>query len=272
MIIRIIITAVLFTFRSDFINPDEMFSIAAFKSGEMFPVDSFTPPNSPDHQKKHLVVFTKYLGEHVKEKKKIIFSDDFSSPLSKSKWIVEMDPSEGSSVYTRNQSLILDTRKGVTVWLTRRLQKNIMIEFDREVLVDSGKNDRLSDMNMFWMANDPGKVKPFGKSGIFEQYDSLLLYYAGIGGNMNTTTRFRKYEGDGRKPLIKEYLDPPHLLTKNYKYHIRIIVKNNVTSLWMNDECYFEFADPKPLSGGYFGFRSSWSRQAITNFKVYQLK
>ena len=100
---------------------------------------------------------------------------------------------------------------------------------------------------------------------------SLRLYYAGIGGNTNTTSRFRKYEGDGRKPLIKEYKDALHLLTKNKQYHIRIIVKNKITSLWLNNECYFDYTDQEPLTAGYFGFRSTWSRQVVKNFRVFQL-
>lgn len=205
------------------------------------------------------------------QRRKIIYYDDFSTLLDKTRWIAEVEPSEGSLVYTNNRSLILDTRKGVTLWLNKYLDGNLEIEFDREVLVDGGRNDRLSDMNMFWMATEKKYRKPFARKGVFEQYDSLSLYYAGIGGNTNSTSRFRKYEGDGRKTLIREYTDQPHLLVKNREYHIRIIVKNRSTSLWLNDECYFYFTDPYPLTGGYFGFRSTWSRQVIKNFKVYQL-
>ena len=138
-------------------------------------------------------------------------------------------------------------------------------------MVDKEKNDRLSDMNMFWMAKDPKKETPFGRSGIFESYDSLDLYYAGIGGNTNSTTRFRKYQADGYKPILKEYKDSAHLLTKNKMYHITIITKANDTSLWVNDECYFVGSFEAPLTSGYFAFRSTWSRQAIKNFRVYQL-
>src|SRR5450759_4832514 len=258
----------------DFISLDEALLIAPRKPDGSLPDNGFMKPSATGRLKKMSATLKNFKDERssiIKGKKRIIFSDDFATTLNKDQWIVEEEPSAGSSVYTMNKQLILDTRKGVTVWLNKYLEGNIAIEFDREVMVDRGKNDRLSDMNMFWMANDPRNKKPFGRNGVFEKYDSLRLYYAGIGGNTNTTSRFRKYEGDGRKPLIKEYKDALHLLTKNKQYHIRIIVKNKITSLWLNDECYFDYTDQEPLTAGYFGFRSTWSRQVVKNFRVFQL-
>ena len=34
------------------------------------------------------------------------------------------------------------------------------------------------------------------RSGTFAEYNDLLTYYVGLGGNRNTTTRFRRYIGD----------------------------------------------------------------------------
>lgn len=256
----------------DFISVDENLLIAPRSPDGNLPVNDFLRPSLAGKLQNRIFPLKKEGHSSIMgENKKIIFSDDFSKPVDKNLWIIEQEAAANSSVYTKNNSLILDTRKGVTVWLNKFLQGNIAIEFDREVLIDTGKNDRLSDMNVFWMANDPRNKKLFGRDGVFESYDSLKMYYAGIGGNTNKTTRFRKYEGDGRKTLIKEFTDAPHLLTKNTAYHITIIVKNKVTSLWLNDECYFNFTDAEPLTAGYFGFRSTWSRQEIKNFKIYQL-
>jgi rhamnogalacturonan endolyase len=202
---------------------------------------------------------------------KLIYADNFQKPLNSKTWIAEIEPSAGNSVvYTKNNALVLDTKRGVTVWLNQYLHGNIQIEFDRKVLVDSGKNDRLSDFNQFWMATDPHNKNLFTRNGKFEAYDDLQLYYVGMGGNTNKTTRFRKYDG-GQKPLIKGYLDKQHLLLPNKIYHIKIMVKDKVTSFWVDDVCYFSYADPKPLTGGYFGFRSTWSRQEIKDLKIYQL-
>jgi rhamnogalacturonan endolyase len=204
--------------------------------------------------------------------RKLIYADDFSKPLDPKTWAAEIEPAANTSiVYTKNRSLILDTKGGVTIWLNMLLSGNIQIEYDRQVLVDTGKNDRLSDLNQFWMATDPHNTNLFTRNGKFEAYDDLNLYYVGMGGNTNKTTRFRKYY-NGQKPLIQEYLDKPHLLQANTTYHIKIVVNKGITSYWVNGECYFTYTDPAPLTSGYFGFRSTWSRQAITNFKAYQLQ
>lgn len=213
-----------------------------------------------------------YLCARAQTAGRLIYADDFSKPLDGKTWIVEMESKPGapSSVYTKNKALILDTRGGVTIWLNKVLGGNLDIEYDREVLIDTGKNDRLSDCNQFWMATDPHNSNLFTRNGRFEDYDNLVLYYAGMGGNGNTTTRFRKYRNDGKKPVIKQYLDGPHLLKANTVYHIRIIVRPDSTSFWVNNECYFKYHDPLPLTTGYFGFRSTASRQEIRNFKIFK--
>jgi len=205
---------------------------------------------------------------------RLIYADDFSKPLDNKTWVAEIEPKPTgvSKVYTKNSSLILDTKGGVTVWLNKVLQGNIQIEYDRQVLVGTGKNDRLSDFNQFWMATDPHNPNLFTRSGKFEAYNNLQLYYVGMGGNTNKTNRFRKYLLNGTKPVIKEYLDAAHLLKANTVYHIKTIVNKGVTSFWVNGECYFTYTDPEPLTSGYFGFRSTWSRQEIKNLKIYQLK
>ena len=159
---------------------------------------------------------------------------------------------------------------GVTVWLNRLLTGDTRIDFDREVLVGTGRNDRLSDMNVFWMASDPQNPDLFTRDGRLAAYDNLRLYYVGMGGNTNKTTRFRKYSGGDRK-LIAEYTDPPHLLQANKRYHITILTQKGVTSYWVDGNRFFSLADSDPLTAGYFGFRSTWSRQAIRHFEVHSL-
>jgi rhamnogalacturonan endolyase len=201
----------------------------------------------------------------------LIYSDDFTTSLDTSRWIVEMAPAPNSSVYTKDNKLVLDTKGGVTVWLNQLLSKNIRIEYDRKVVVADGANDRLSDLNNFWMAKDPRNKNLFTRNGVLESYDSLQLYYVGMGGNSNRTNRFRKYEGNGERRLLLEYTDQAHLLQANKVYHIAIVVKNGVTSFWVDGQCYFFYNDAAPLLQGYFGFRSTKSHQEITKFRVYQL-
>ena len=207
----------------------------------------------------------------VSGKKELLFSDDFGKELA-AHWVTEMEDKPGSTVYTDQQKLVLDTRGGVTVWLKQQLQGNIQIEYDREIMVGGGKNDRLSDMNQFWMAEDPRNENLFTRSGKLSDYDSLRLYYTGIGGNTNKTSRFREYDGKGDRVLLGEHLDTPYLLQPNKLYHIIIVVRYPETSCWVDGRLYFSRRDPDLLREGYFGFRSTWSRQEISHFRVYRLR
>lgn len=201
---------------------------------------------------------------------RLLFSDDFSR-LDTSVWITEMEPFPESKVYTAKGKLVLDTRKGVTVWLNKKLNGNIRIEYTRKVMVAGGVNDRLSDLNTFWMASDPRAGNLFTRQGKLEQYDSLQLYYVGMGGNSNRTTRFRKYMGNGERTLLQEYTDSSHLLAPYTEYRITIEMLNGCIRFLVNDRLFFSYQDPDVLWEGYFGFRSTKSRQEIDEIKVYQL-
>ena len=149
--------------------------------------------------------------------------------------------------------------------------------------MDEGKaGDRLSDMNSFWMASDPHAndlwKRATWRSGIFTRCYSLQMYYLGYGGNHNTTTRFRRYNGDEagiddaakRPAILKEYTDKQHLLKPNHWYHIKIeSTTTGRTRFYIDGECIVDYLDPQPLHEGWFGFRTTLSRTRITHFKSY---
>lgn len=209
-------------------------------------------------------------GEAAPPGSRLIFADDFVARLDPEAWVVEMAPEPKSSVAVKGGRLVLDTRGGVTVWLNRRLQGNLLIEFRRKVLVEDGVNDRLSDLNLFWMASDPARASLFGRDGRFEAYDDLSLYYMGMGGNHNTSTRLRKY-GGGERRLLQEYADAAHLLRPNHEYLVQVLVQDGRHRVLVDGVEFFAFTDPQPLRSGYFGLRSTWSRQEVAAVRVWQL-
>jgi len=204
------------------------------------------------------------------QKGNLIFKDDFDTDLKN--WIAEFVPSPTSTVEIKNGKLVIDILGGATVWLNKKLLGNLLIEYKRKVILDNGPNDRLSDLNQFWMATDPKNKNLFTRTGVFAQYDSLLLYYVGFGGNTNSTTRFRKYNGKGDRVLLTDLTDKPHLLEPNKEYSIKITVYNGLMKFYVDDVEYFSFQDNEPLREGYFGFRTTKSRQEINGFRVYALK
>ncbi|USJ33554.1 DUF6250 domain-containing protein [Dyadobacter chenhuakuii] len=93
----------------------------------------------------------------------------------------------------------------------------------------------------------------------------------GFGGNFNTPTGFRKYHGNGQKPLLKEFTDEKHLLKPNHRYHITIEVQDGRTIFSVDGNVIFDWNDQSPLRQGYFGFRSTASRHAIDKFRVWKM-
>ena len=96
----------------------------------------------------------------------------------------------------------------------------------------------------------------------------------GYGGNHNSTTRFRRYDGNeaavtnakARPAILKEYTDADHLLEANKWYHIKITNENNRVSYYINGVRLVDFRDAEPLTEGWFGFRTTLSRTRIANF------
>lgn len=208
--------------------------------------------------------------DHFRVKGKLLYSDDFGSGLEN--WVVETPASPGSRVAILRNKLVIDVSDGATVWFRKKLSGNILIEYRRKVIVAKGGNDRLSDLNQFWMASDPRNPDLFTRTGVFSEYDTLSLYYFGMGGNYNSTTRFRKYTGDGERKLLTDLDNEEKLLKPNREYRIKISVYNGTTKVFVNDREFVSYTDPEPLREGYFGFRTVKSRQEIDRFKVYQLK
>jgi hypothetical protein len=199
----------------------------------------------------------------------VLFRDDFSGPLAG--YVAEYARKPGNVVANRAGRLLMDVDSGATVWLDKPLSGNLLIGFTRRVVVDGGRNDRLSDLNVFWMARDPKRATLFTRSGRFEDYDDLAMYYVGIGGNRNKTTRLRRY-GDGGRELVGEYTDGPHLLAPNRDYRIEIAVYDGCTRVRVDGADWFTYRDPNPLTDGYLGLRTTWSRQTVDDLTIQRLE
>lgn len=201
----------------------------------------------------------------------LILNDDFSGKESAGNYIIEKSNKDTNAVQFRDGQMELDSEGGLTVWYREKLKGDIRISFDRMVVMAGGPHDRLSDLNQFWMANDPGD-QLFKRTGGFREYDSLLMYYVGMGGNYNKTTRMRRYDGRGTLEMVGEYTDSAHLLKPNHWYHIDIITRKGINSFIVDGVKYFEYEDKNQIGSGWFAFRSTKSRQRIDNLKIYAIE
>lgn len=203
------------------------------------------------------------------ERGALLHQDDFNGLLTG--YVSEYARKPGNVVANRDGRLLIDVDSGATVWLDKPLSGNLLIAYTRRVVMDGGPNDRLSDLNQFWMARDPARDSLFTRSGKFEDYDDLELYYAGMGGNGNTTTRMRRY-GGGQRELVAERLGSDFLLEPNRDYRVEIAVQDGCTRMRVDGRDVFTYHDPRPLTRGYVGFRTTWSRQTIDGLTIHQIQ
>lgn len=202
----------------------------------------------------------------------VLHRDDFSGGLDN--WIVEQMP--GGTVRVANGALEIDDAGGCTVWFREKLTAPVVISYESTFIEAGGPNDRVSDLNCFWMASDarrPGDLfaEGHGRTGRFATYNPLRTYYVGYGGNTNSTTRFRRYDGSGARPLLPEHerTAQEFLLEGGKPFRIRLEAHPDGTvRYWRNNELIFEWKDPEPLTEGWFGFRTVHSHQQIRNFTV----
>lgn len=204
----------------------------------------------------------------------LLYFDTFESSLSQ--WVIEKI--ESSKVSIIHNEMDIDDNGGSTVWFKHSISSPSVIEFEGKVIVQGGPNDRGTDLNFFWMAQEPDSNDFFSKSkwrgGDMRKYDPMKLYYIGYGANDNSTTRFRRYPGDGTRPLLPEYdvIDKAFMNTPNVHTKIQIVSLNEGTYVYANGKKLYFIEKDEKYKEGYFGFRTWKSHIALDNFKVYSLK
>jgi hypothetical protein len=203
---------------------------------------------------------------------KRLFSDDFRGGIAR--WVAEME--KPATIHARGGVLDIDAPAGCTVWFRPELKSPVMIQYEARMAQAGGLNDRVSDLNAFWMATDarsPDDLFATRRTGKFSDYNQLRTYYVGQGGNSNTTTRFRRYIGDAEdRPLLPEndLRSPDVLLKPNVWQTVRLVAAGNRIQYYRDDRLIFDFADPAPYTRGRFGFRTTASHVQFRNFAVYR--
>jgi Domain of unknown function (DUF6250) len=207
---------------------------------------------------------------------KVLYSDDFAHGMDK--WRVEME--KPGTVTAKDGVLDIDVPAGVTVWFKQEIEGPVMISYEARVVLAGGANDRVSDLNSFWMATDPaspGDIFAHPRTGAFAGYNSLHLYYVGLGGNGNTTTRFRRYIGDTvERPLlpendisVKEH--PDKGIVANKPQEVVLVADGGLIQYWRDGNKVFEMMDAEPYTRGWFGIRTTKNHMQVQDFRVMRL-
>lgn len=209
----------------------------------------------------------------------VLATGDFSN--WQQKWEEESEVPSQIRYIAQDSCLDIVAPKGLTLWYKTPFQGDLTIRYQIRAVSGPEPTDRCSDLNCFWMASDPLHpdsifARKAFRGGLFSKYYSLSLYYVGYGGNGNTTTRFRRYDGNyeaflhaKERPIIqKEYTDSTHLIKPNHWYSVQISVKDGLVQYWSDNEQLSNYKDAKPLTKGWFGFRTTQNHLQVRSFTV----
>jgi hypothetical protein len=202
-----------------------------------------------------------------------IAADDFSHGTAN--WTAELE--KGGSVTAKDGVLDVDVPGGLSLWWKQELRGPILIRYEATMVQAAGANDRVSDLNCFWMATDarsPGDFFAARRLGRFADYNELRAYYVGQGGNTNTTTRFRRYVGDAElRPLLPEHdlSDGSVLLRPNTPQTIELVALGGRIQYYRDGRLLFDYQDREPYTRGYFALRTVESHIRIRHFEVYRI-
>jgi hypothetical protein len=219
-----------------------------------------------------------------------IAADDFRAGLAH--WRLEAED-DRAVVTAANGVLDITTPAGLSLWWRERLSGDYAIRFTAVALpapASAGPHaGRISDLNMFWNAQEADGSEPHPRSGRFAGYDTLPAYYVGFGANANTTTRLRHYDGSQRRLLtgfadgaIAEPGEMP--MTPQTRLHlgkpltVEIVSRqptpdNAVHLRWRADSNeLFTRADANPRLQGHFALRTTASRLQIRDFQILQCR
>lgn len=187
-----------------------------------------------------------------------------------SAWRIE-DETGASVRHLPDGTIDISTQAGLSLWYGKPIEGPAAIEFEAMAVSEGGPNDHVSDLNAFWMATDADGSEPRPRSGAFAEYDDLRTYYVGIGGNRNTTTRFRRYIGaPGDRPLLSQHdlRGAPDLLVPNRWTRIRLIADGPVIAVERDGRRIFSLDDDRPYTRGWFAIRTTKSHLRIRNLRV----
>jgi len=191
----------------------------------------------------------------------------FNSPQDLNRFSIEQKP--GGTTQVVNGEMVISGNPGATVWYREKLTAPYVIEYQ----VRSDSSQRVADIQCFWNALDPHHSGTLidnlgGRDGDLPDYDNLRLYYAGMGVMENTTTQFRRYSGDGSRPLLPEHDRDTFLLAGDQIYTVQIIVEENRSRFIANGKLLFDIEDPEAFSEGFFGFRTEDTTMVVDHFSV----
>lgn len=185
-------------------------------------------------------------------------------------WVTELE--KPGEVTIRDDMMEIDVPAGATVWFKRRITGPVKIRYQALVVSAGGPNDRVSDLNCFWLARDVrdlDNLLQVTRHGAFTEYDQLQCYYVGLGANGNSTTRFRRYVGQyANRPLLPEHDLKEPLIVPNVWHTVELQAEGSTIRYLYDGKVIFDYQDPEPYTSGWFGLRTVANHLKIRQFQI----
>lgn len=109
----------------------------------------------------------------------LVISVTLQAQVTLKHWTVE-DHSAKMRIEVAGDTLDITAPKGFTMWYNHRLTGDYEISYRVKMLMQGGKNDRLSDLNCFWGANDPEHPGNYMHARMAKRYFSELQVFGFI--------------------------------------------------------------------------------------------
>ncbi|MFC2076686.1 DUF6250 domain-containing protein [candidate division KSB1 bacterium] len=195
------------------------------------------------------------------------FQDDFALDLRYWWW-------EGGEPKIDDGELCLDGRGPSILWCRIPFRGKISIEYTARAILGLGGNDRLSDLNFYWMTSHRSKqmdVQQFFESrsaGELDPDGNYRAYRLENGGDDNRVTRLVRFDPDSGRTVLVEYRDRNLLLEPNQDYRYRLLIGYWLLEVYRDDELVLRIDDPNLITPGYFGLASQDSHVHFDNVRV----
>ena len=205
---------------------------------------------------------------------KLLFHDDFDSGLSQ--WHIEAE--QPGRISAANGVLDIDVPAGVTLWFKPRLEGPLTIEFEATAVDEGGPNDKVSDLNVFWMANNTD-----GRQPVFARARSGAVRRVQRSADVLRRPRRQSQHDDALSPLHRRPGAPAacalattlrttqYMLVPNKPQTIRLVANGKVIEYWRDGTRIFHMEDAAPYENGWFALRTTFSHLRIEHLRIRRL-
>lgn len=161
--------------------------------------------------------------------------------------------------------------KEATLWFTRRIDGDVLIEFTARVDPPHGA----ANLNAFVHATDHSGGPLFERrlSGAYAEYHEYPMYIFTLTGEQEERSDATGWARLRRNPGFALLSERTQFRGETGKtYHVSILIEGGRLRYYLDEELVHDYADPRPHRFGWFAFRTWNTNLTIESFLIRQLR